>query len=420
MNPGHVPPMAGHTETAAAFIRAAQMTDRQALNRYVAAHGRGLSEDARRALREAFLLQRPLLDVGLHALALQQLAHARGPRVAHTTWMEWPSSRYVTCGRSRTDSWAEYGRRHMEWRSCTFSKDEAPVYSPTTNPMGRRSNANTVCIHALHLDADGVGTWDTLIRALVAHGLAFLSHESASHTPEVPKFRVILPLTQPFSTVGQDGALRWRLAYGAARVLFGAIGQLSGWGFDPTTDAPQHPWYPAVRRDVQAPMRAVYQTDGATLDLDALLRGLPSVPRMGGGKTKGGPNHGSRTGEPSLLQHALEASGMLGRHLGNGKFTVLCPWNELHTAPLSPGAAPTSSTVLFPSAGGLNLGHLYCSHAACGSRSAGEVLAALPAFAVAHARALHGPTQRPPRVRFDTALSCRLPGLLHLDRSLPR
>ncbi|MBZ4421753.1 hypothetical protein [Myxococcus sp. RHSTA-1-4] len=401
------------------FLDALHATDRQSLNRYVSQRGRATDAAQKEALKRDFMCL-PLLDrEDLRELALDLLRSAVGAPVTDTVWMQWRSIEHTWDGIPWKGAWADYGRRHMEWAQLVVAKGQGPAYSPTENTTGYRNNASTQALYALHLDADGVGDWWELIRVLGELRLAFLIHRSGGHTPALPKWRVILPLAQPFVVGGTEpGVLAWRNGYAAARVVFGALARLTGPGFDPATDGPHHPWFPAARRRVEDPVREVYQNHGATLDLHALLRALPSAhptpPRTS-------PRPPASTGTPSLLQLAFEAAGMLGRPLGNGKYAVLCPWNELHTQPLGPNEAPTSASVIFGSAGEGNMGQFHCSHS-CGTRKAREVLDALPAYAVEHAHARHQPRWlASPTAERGDFFSMRPPGLLDdFNDKLPR
>ncbi|MFP2923798.1 hypothetical protein ACLESO_01015 [Pyxidicoccus sp. 3LG] len=401
------------------FLDALHATDRQALNRYVSERD-GASDAAQKEALKRDFMRLPLLDQEeLREMALHALHSAVGPPVTDTIWMQWHGIEHTWDGIPWKGPWADYGRRHMEWAQLVVPKGQGPVYNPTANTTGYRNNASTQALHALHLDADGVGDWWDLLRVLMELGLAVLIHRSGGHTPELPKWRVILPLAQPFVVGGaESGVLAWRNGYATARVAFGALARLTGPGFDPATDGPHHPWFPAARRRVEDPVREVYQLHGATLDLHALLRSLPA-PHPTPPRTS--PRSSTSTGTPSLLQLAFEAAGMLGRPLGGGKYAVLCPWNELHTQPLKPNEAPTSSSVIFASTGEGNMGQFHCAHS-CGTRGAPDVLDALPAYAVEHARAHHHSRwlATPASERGDF-FSMRPPGLLDdFNDKLPR
>lgn len=403
-----------------AFLHALRATDRQSLNRYVAERG-GTQDVARRGALKAEFNRLPLLvDEGLRRMAYRALSVSAGLLVIATTWIEWASVKQNWGGRQWTMTWEHYGYRHMTWAQLVAAKGEGPAYSPTSNATGYRNNANTLEMHALHLDADGVGDWSALLQVLAGMGFAFLAHRSGGHTPALPKWRIILPLTRHFRTEGEQGVLAWRTAYASARVIFGALAQLTGPGFDPATDGPHHPWFPAARRKVEDPMREVFQNHGATLDLHALLAQSPAQPAPAMQRLH---QRTSGKGAASLLQLAFEAAGLLGRELGNGKFAVVCPWNHLHTVPLQPNEAPTSSTVIFPPANDSGLGQFYCAHS-CGSRPAQDVLDELPPNAVEYARACLQP-QRDlgplgPLLNRLPSLPKNLPRLLRFSSRFPR
>ncbi|HEX8704818.1 MAG TPA: hypothetical protein VF815_38655, partial [Myxococcaceae bacterium] len=291
----------------AAFLHALNATDRQAFNRYVAERGGAQDVEHKEAFKSEFNRLPLLADESLRRLAHRALAASVGPRVSHTTWTEWPSIEHTWRGTRRTAFWEDYGRRHMEWVQLLAAKGVGPVYNPTSNATGYRNNASTLEMHALHLDADGVGDWHVLFALLVERGIAFLAHRSGGNAPALPKWRIVLPLTRPFHTAAETGVLAWRTTYAVARVTFGALAQLTGPGFDPATDGPHHPWFPGARRRPADPLREVFQNHGATLDLHALLDHLPRPPAP---QSRAQSHQTRRTSSPSLLQLAFEAAGM--------------------------------------------------------------------------------------------------------------
>ncbi len=92
-----------------------------------------------------------------------------------------------------------------------------------------------------------------------------------------------------------------------------------------------------------------------------------------------GPVTGAVT--DGLLGKAFQLAGWLGGGLGPEKNAARCPWADQHTG----GTDLDGSTVIFAPSGG-RLGHWHCSHAHCAGRSRDDVLAAVPALAVAQAR----------------------------------
>jgi len=80
------------------------------------------------------------------------------------------------------------------------------VWSPARYKTGtNRGNANVECISMLVADVDGGKAFADLKAKLDAYH--YLAHSSFSHTPDKPKYRVILPLNQPVPVA--DWALVW-------------------------------------------------------------------------------------------------------------------------------------------------------------------------------------------------------------------
>lgn len=87
-----------------------------------------------------------------------------------------------------------------------------------------------------------------------------------------------------------------------------------------------------------------------------------------------------------LIGAAFEAAGWMGRGLGDDRSAVQCPWEDEHTG----GKRYDSSTVVFAPAPGRRTGWFHCSHSHCADRKLADVLAVLPADAIAQARAKLG------------------------------
>jgi hypothetical protein len=94
---------------------------------------------------------------------------------------------------------------------------------------------------------------------------------------------------------------------------------------------------------------------------------------------QGGP---SGPVESSFLFAVFQAAGMVGKRIDATRVAVTCPWAQTHTT----GAAGDTSTILFAPSEGRTLGWLHCSHSHCEGRGVEDVLAAMPADAVAAAK----------------------------------
>jgi len=107
------------------------------------------------------------------------------------------------------ESWAD-----LRWRLlCApvqppgVDKLALPAWSPAIFEGDRRSKAGAISLDLLVLDYDdGTPIADAVSRWCRWPGLL---HTSWSHTPEVPKFRVVLPLRSPIPAAGWAQAWSW-------------------------------------------------------------------------------------------------------------------------------------------------------------------------------------------------------------------
>ncbi len=377
----------GDAERLVVFAKTRRRVDQQALGRFIRDTGLpDRTREDRAAARALFMELAPLQTPGVEDVSRSLLASAEGRDVASVGITVWPSLVSTTSGQVSNMEWSRFAAWHSSLATQVYAKGAGIVYSPTATSDGHRAGASVTHVNALVLDADGTGDWTEIWDFLTGKGFAVMAHRSGGHQASIPKWRLILPLHEPFSTASQEGREAWRSVYSSCRVVFGSIARLRGWGFDPATSGPAHGWFPGYRRSIEAEPREVRWSYGACLDLGALVPRLPRdpvvPPALGAG-----PAAGSQA--TSLLRLAFQQSEMLGRDLGGGRTAVLCPWNSLHSDPLPPGADPTSSTVIFVASSGANIGGFHCLHASCGPKAPEEVLEQLPAEAVVLARELH-------------------------------
>lgn len=224
----------------------------------------------------------PLLDRALANDALLVLAEARGVPVDGSTpfpatlWLGGATDTYA--GRAFTGSIAQFVALLEQRAKVIAPKRTGWIVEPTTNPTGRRTNQATLALHALFLDADGTGEWNSLLANLKTLGFAFIAYQSGGWSAEMPKWRVVLPLTRPFDTSNEQKQTAWKMLYNHCRVVFGALAQLKGVGFDPATETPCSPWFLTERRDAADTTRQVIWQAGYSLDLTALCLALPDAP----------------------------------------------------------------------------------------------------------------------------------------------
>jgi hypothetical protein len=132
-------------------------------------------------------------------------------------------------------------------------------YCPVEFDPVYRDSDNFVARHALTLDCDHVplGTWERVIETW--SGLAFCMYTTASHTPEKPRFRIVMPLSRP---VGYDEfqAIVRKVATDIDIELFARE------SFTPA----QMMFLPTVKPGHEAEFKG-YVNDGDVLDADEVL-----------------------------------------------------------------------------------------------------------------------------------------------------
>lgn len=95
------------------------------------------------------------------------------------------------------------------------------------------------------------------------------------------------------------------------------------------------------------------------------------------------PQWTGESAKNTLLGMAFDRAGWLGVPLSNGAYAVRCPWFHEHSD--GRGDGKDSSTVILPPISGTTFGSFVCSHR-CSQKKWHDVLAALPAHAVQHAK----------------------------------
>lgn len=224
----------------------------------------------------------PLLDTTLHAFVHSALCQSRGSRIDGTTifpavfWFGGATDTYN--GQTFVGTIEQFVGILQNRAQQIAPKRMGWIVEPVTNPTGRRTNQATLAVHALFLDADGTGEWHPLLNTLSALSVAFIAYQSGGWTPSVPKWRVVIPLSQSFDTTTESKQTAWKAIYNHARTVFGALGQLRGIGFDPATETPCSPWFLTERRSPDDPQRLVYWHPGHALDLTAFALALPDPP----------------------------------------------------------------------------------------------------------------------------------------------
>ena len=233
-----------------------------------------------------------LLAPELRTLSWLALSEARGRQIfddalfTATIWIEYfdKQKQALLKGAQATMGGIAFRRSLRDFVTLLHERGEvvAPkrqgwVIQPTTNLDGHRTNASTTAMHALFLDCDGAGEWNTLLDGLTQLDFCFVAYQSGGWSPTTPKWRVVLPLSTPFATNTENLREAWKSAYHHARVVFGSIAYLTGQGFDPATDTPACPWFMTEKREANDPPRKVVFRCGHTLDLMSLVMALPAA-----------------------------------------------------------------------------------------------------------------------------------------------
>lgn len=94
----------------------------------------------------------------------------------------------------KNHSWASF----CDAFSChqVSTKKDGPAWSPASYAIGKfRSNQNVVSISMAVVDVDDGTSIDQVLSSL--NGYACLAHSSFSHTLEKPKYRIVVPFSQP-------------------------------------------------------------------------------------------------------------------------------------------------------------------------------------------------------------------------------
>lgn len=152
----------------------------------------------------------------------------------------------------------------------TSRKEDAALWSPVTyKPGGMRvkgqTEANIATVHAVVLDYDGKPQAVSIERAQEVWGVfEHVIYTTFQHTPDKPRFRVVMPLTRPVTTDEFRRVWAWVHAFASER----------GVGFDPLSD-PGRIYYIPTRRP-GAPHLYAYKTE-LVLDPDIILGIAPQV-----------------------------------------------------------------------------------------------------------------------------------------------
>ncbi len=205
----------------------------------------------------------------------------------------WRSKYAATGGRTSTTSWADLAEtyRHDGERVLPKDKLRAPVFAvvrETCTPEDcdhagrdgkvlRRHRCDRAVVRVTgiafehdHHAGDPVVPVDRAIETLHRIGLAGLAYETPSSTPEAPRWRVSIPITEPWTSDLPDA---WKPNYGAIR---GLLESELGCELDEKTSNPSRIFYGPTRPTEDTPPRRVEWIDGQALDLAGTLATMPA------------------------------------------------------------------------------------------------------------------------------------------------
>jgi hypothetical protein len=215
------------------------------------------------------------------------------PAPRELVWTVWPAAKphqphVAHGGECVTGNWTQLCRWvEQEHRDGpVHAKGRGPQWSPVANIDGHRCIESTTAMFALTLDCDGAGDWAILLAALDAARVAYLAYRSSGHTPETPKWRIVLLLARPYVTQGDPvkANQEWHRLYEFARIWIGALAGFSdpaNDGFDQATSSIANVFYLGHRRAPDVPVREVRWSKGLALDGAALLAMAPAAHSAG-------------------------------------------------------------------------------------------------------------------------------------------
>lgn len=236
---------------------------------------------------------------------------------------------------------------------------------------GHRKAANALPRRFLALDVDGINPDAFVAWRLFLTRWRGFGWPTASSTPEAPRERVIIELSEPVDR--HQG-----MAIG--ELLMRDIGDEFGTdiAIDRCTFRAEQPCFLPVG-DAQA-----FYLLGDALDVPHWLEQVPEPPAP--------PPPASA--EVAALADArmryivgqLQSAGLLTKPLANDRgYALLCPWQAQHTTADEPGS--TSTVLLFPAEGNGWRGGFRCLHAHCANRRLRDLADVLRAAAEMEAAA---------------------------------
>jgi hypothetical protein len=164
----------------------------------------------------------------------------------------WPNRQKPDAGEAFDLDFAEL-RAMVEYPAEAQAKESLPQLALATFRGNHRSNAALEAVHGLALDGDGCNVGLDTLREVLG-SVCHLAHTTWRHTPDCPRWRILIPLSRPASAYEARRLSRW-----AARLLPGLDDCPPSQGFYIPAKRPGYDW-----RANEAP----------ALDVDRLLEAL--------------------------------------------------------------------------------------------------------------------------------------------------
>lgn len=243
------------------------------------------------------------------------------------------------------------------------SKDRAGYITAGFGGGGRRCSVNAMARQWLAVDVDGIDPDALPEWRMHLAGWRGFGWPTASSTPEAPRERVIIELSEPVDRA-QGIAIGALVVADAAAELGAAV------RIDPCTFRAEQPCFLPVG-DVQP-----FFLLGDPLNVQTWLLQAPPPP----------PAPPPATAEVASIADArmryavdvLGRAGLLTRPLDNGRgYAMRCPWETEHTTVDPPGGSATA--LLFPADGNGWRGGFRCLHGHCAGRGLRDLLVLLRA-----------------------------------------
>lgn len=269
---------------------------------------------------------------------------------------------YATCPSKVARGWtAQLAAWHelvdLLTRHDVREEKDGPLWSPVSiRETSSRKNESVDAVHLAVLDFDCGKSLEEVLPAL--DGFEMVVHTSHSHSPEVPKFRVVLPFTEPVP------ATRWKSWWTAF------VAERAPDCDQACKNANRIYYLPSCPEESYLDAIAAHYP-GAWLDPAPWLHDdpdpAPQIPAKPSARPTGRGDYTTLD-----VQAWAEAKGLKPRAEGSGegKVFVDCPWKHEHTG----GAqGPLDTYLLQKGDGGKPV--FKCSHSHCQGRGFWDLLA---------------------------------------------